>query len=304
MGSGRTSSMRVEEERRKRQKRNVALDMARESIVKRHSAAMKEFQGGTMDVLDMVCKAETVGLVTKEEFKRHTDGEKGPVRNESSNVVDGHKTQKKKKTVLSFAVEEEDEEVGADPESLGGVVAKLGKDPSVQTHFLPDRDRDMEEDIMHKLREEENEKLLNLIRDEPLAITYSYFNGSGHRRSVMVRKGDTVLQFLKCAQGQLRDSFREIRSSQSSDLMYIKEDVILPHTITFYELITNKARGRSGPLFRFDVQEHVTMAADCRLPSKDSHAGKVVERHWYLKNKHMHPFNKWEAFDQQKHYTL
>lgn len=30
--------------------------------------------------------------------------------------------------------------------------------------------------------------------------------------------------------------------------MYIKEDVILPHTITFHELIKTKARGKSGKL--------------------------------------------------------
>jgi hypothetical protein len=27
--------------------------------------------------------------------------------------------------------------------------------------------------------------------------------------------------------------------------MYVKEDIILPHTITFYDLIVNKAMGKS-----------------------------------------------------------
>lgn len=304
--------LRMEEE--KSRKRRVAQDKARESTVKRHSAAMKEFQGGTMELVDMAWKAATVGLVTREEFQEkqiHIHREEGPERNESSRterMVGGKSDKKKKNAVLSFAFdddeENEDEDVCADPGSVGGaVVARLGKDPSVQTDFLPDRDKELEEERLRTLREEEQKRIQDIIRNEPLSITYSYFNGSGHRRSVTVRKGDTILQFLKCVQGQLKDSFREIKSSGSSDLMYIKEDVILPHTITFYELITNKARGRSGPLFRFDVQEHVTMAADCRLPPKDSHAGKVVERHWYLKNKHIHPFNKWEPFDPQKHYT-
>ncbi|KAL3614004.1 hypothetical protein CASFOL_042078 [Castilleja foliolosa] len=43
----------------------------------------------------------------------------------------------------------------------------------------------------------------------------------------------------------------------------------------FYELIVNKARGKSGP----------------------SHAGKVVERHWYEKNKHIFPASRWEIYD-------
>jgi hypothetical protein len=39
-----------------------------------------------------------------------------------------------------------------------------------------------------------------------------------------------------------------------TNLMYVKEDVILPQNVTFYELITNKAMGKSGPLFQFDLQ--------------------------------------------------
>lgn len=67
MGARRTYEMRLEEER---EKRIVAQDKAREFIMKRHSAAMKEFQGGTMEVVNMTCKAATVRLVTKEEFRK------------------------------------------------------------------------------------------------------------------------------------------------------------------------------------------------------------------------------------------
>ena len=49
------------------------------------------------------------------------------------------------------------------------------------------------------------------IRAEPLEITYSYYNGTGHRRSVVVRKGDSVGQFLKAVVEQLMPQFREIR---------------------------------------------------------------------------------------------
>lgn len=38
-------------------------------------------------------------------------------------------------------------------------------------------------------------------------------------------------------------------------MLYIKEDLIIPNSLTFYELIINKARGKSGPLFHFDVHE-------------------------------------------------
>eukprot|EP00960_Hanusia_phi_P040468 754455-Hanusia_phi.AAC.2 len=41
-----------------------------------------------------------------------------------------------------------------------------------------------------------------------------------------------------------------------------------------------KARGKSGPLFHFDVHEDVRTVNDARIEKDESHAGKVVERHW------------------------
>jgi hypothetical protein len=42
----------------------------------------------------------------------------------------------------------------------------------------------------------------------------------------------------------------------------LQEDLILPHHYTFHELIQNKARGKSGPLFEFGVHEDVRIVND------------------------------------------
>jgi len=179
--------------------------------------------------------------------------------------------------------------------------ATLGKDPTVQSDFLPDRDRErQEEELRESLRREWALRQAS-IKAEPLDITYSYWNGSGHRRHVTVSKGDTIGAFLKAVQEQLAPQFREIRSTSASGLMYVKEDIILPQTVSFYELITKKAFGKSGPLFQFDLQEHVATTFDPRAKSQDSHAGKVVERHWYSRNKHIFPYSRWEVYDPLKH---
>jgi hypothetical protein len=47
--------------------------------------------------------------------------------------------------------------------------------------------------------------------------------------------------------------------------MYIKEDLIIPHHYSFYDLIVTKARGKSGPLFHFDVHDDVRMTIDANL---------------------------------------
>ena len=39
---------------------------------------------------------------------------------------------------------------------------------------------------------------------------------------------------------------------------------------------------------------------DARTPIEDVHAGKVVNRRWYEKNKHVYPASKWEVFELPK----
>lgn len=63
------------------------------------------------------------------------------------------------------------------------------------------------------------------------------------------------------------------RAASISSLMYVKEDLIIPHNISFYDLISSKARGKSGPLFHFDVHEDIRLQNDARVEKDESHAG-------------------------------
>lgn len=81
-----------------------------------------------------------------------------------------------------------------------------------------------------------------------------------------------------------------------------KEDLIIPHHYTFYDFIVSKARGKSGPLFNFDVHDDVRMLADATVEKDESHAGKVVERSWYNANKHIFPASRWEVYQPDKDY--
>ena len=67
------------------------------------------------------------------------------------------------------------------------------------------------------------------MADEPLQITYSYWDGAGHRRVLQVRKGDSIGEFLRAVQQQLATEFREVRTSAVENMIYIKEDLIIPH---------------------------------------------------------------------------
>lgn len=198
--------------------------------------------------------------------------------------------------------EEEEEEEEVSETNGNDKDFKMVKNPDVDTSFLPDRDR---EDAENRLREELRQEWVakqEAMKNEEIEITFSYWDGSGHRRSVRMKKGNSVYQFLQRGLEILRKEFNELRSVSADHLMYIKEDLIIPHHYTFYDFIVNKARGKSGPLFHFDVRDDVRLVSDASVEKEESHAGKVVMRSWYERNKHIFPASRWEPYDPQKNY--
>jgi protein FAM50 len=180
---------------------------------------------------------------------------------------------------------------------------ELKKNPFVDTSFLPDKER--EEQVKKERLRLKNEWITKQIdiKKEILEITYSYWDGSGHRRTVNCKKGDTIAEFLEQVRKALAKEFREMQNVSADALIYVKEDLIIPQDISFYDLIVTKARGKSGPLFNFDVHDDVRFGAiDARVEKDESHPGKVVERAWYERNKHIFPASRWEVFDPAKEY--
>merc|ERR1712177_145455 len=56
------------------------------------------------------------------------------------------------------------------------------------------------------------------------------------------------------------------------------------------------ARGKSGPLFNFDLKEE-------EVAEEGLHTGKVILRSWYERNKHIFPASRWEPYDPTKTYS-
>jgi len=252
----------------------------------------------------------TVGLVTLEELRKTKEelAKKETVlehiqRAEAIEAEDKKKEQKRKgrksklaKTNLSFGDDLEEE--GAAEEEP--VKKRIVKDSTVDTSFLPDKERELQEIEERKKLTQEWYEEQDKKKGEGIEITFSYWDGSGHRRTIKCTKGTTIGQFLELARKQLQDEFRELRGCASDNLLYIKEDLIIPHDMTFHYMIETKARGKSGPLFHFDVHDDVRTVNDARIEKDESHAGKIVERHWYERNKHIFPASRWEVYDPQK----
>ena len=289
-----------------------------------------KFAGGTTSQKETAFSKQTVGLVTADEFKQlqqqiivgtgndnndddddddDGDFDGGPAKKKKE-LTDQEKKalkkarkkkrkqQQKAKATLSFASAEEedlffppDDDNNADDINTDDAPAKKSKkDPTVDTSFLPDQQRDQQaaaerQQLLAKWKQQQA-----ATKQESLEITYSYWDGSGHRRTVVVQKGDSIGVFLEKVRQELCREFRELTSTSADALLYIKEDLILPQDLTFYDLIVTKARGKSGPLFHFDVHDDVRVGPmDVRIEKDESHPGKVVERRWYERNKHIFP---------------
>jgi len=260
---------------------------------------------GENDSMEDTLKQSTVGLVQLADFRQTRLALEEKAAREAARtneLKEEKKIKKRKKAIkankLSFGDEEEEPlaENNADDDQGASKRAKLGKNPSINTSFLPDREREEQD---RRDREELRQQWLKdqeAIKQEEIEVTYSYWDGSGHRRSVMCKKGDEIGSFLeKC-----RQQSPELRGNSVDNLMYVKEDLIIPHHYTFYYFILNRCRGKSGPLFNFDVHDDVRLLADATIEKDESHAGKVVERSYYNRNRHIFPASRWEVFDPNK----
>ncbi|XP_064430827.1 protein FAM50A isoform X1 [Mirounga angustirostris] len=373
--AGRAMHLMKKREKQREQMEQMKQRIAEENIMK--SNIDKKFSAH-YDAVEAELKSSTVGLVTLNDMKAKQEAlvkerEKQLAKKEQSKELqlkleklrekERKKEAKRKISSLSFTLEEE-EEAGDEEEDAAvyeeelereeGTTKKrkLGKNPDVDTSFLPDRDREEEENRLREELRQEWEAKQEKIKSEEIEITFSYWDGSGHRRTVKVlswerspggpggsrpeglaprgaggargcrvparglhaaafcfpalgplpqmKKGNTMQQFLQKALEILRKDFSELRSAGVEQLMYIKEDLIIPHHHSFYDFIVTKARGKSGPLFNFDVHDDVRLLSDATVEKDESHAGKVVLRSWYEKNKHIFPASRWEPYDPEK----
>lgn len=280
----------------------------------------------------------TVGLLTQDEYKAALEAakareeevrlapppESAPSKASAPQAAPGAGAagvKRKSTAMLSFGGDDEDDNEGGgeeeeEREERGGKAvgaakqAKrgegaggggfVGKDPTIATSFLPDAAREAREAAQRQSAKEEWLKLQEAIKGEALSVVYSYWDGTGHRRELTVTKGSSIGKFLEAARADLAKEFPELRATSVSSLVYVKEDLIIPHHHTFYELISTGARGKSGPLFSFDVHDDVRLTMDSRVEKDESHPGKVLDARWYQRNKHIFPYSRWEIYDPKE----
>ncbi len=192
-------------------------------------------------------KAQTVGLVSAADFKRaRVKAESASVnmaeesktnKNHTDKQVqrESKKKRKQKAAFMSLSFGEDIQEGVQTVNAMDNESAKNGsgdgtktappinhstvRDPSTDTSFLPDRERDArmeaEKSRLRKEWMEDQER----IKKEGLEVVYSYWDGSGHRRQIVTTKGTTIAKFLEMVRCELAKDFIEMKSVSSANLM-------------------------------------------------------------------------------------
>ncbi|VDN54802.1 unnamed protein product [Dracunculus medinensis] len=269
---------------KKRERAKEAIEQRRRKIeleTKNLKSGMKAKFTANYDTVEECMKSATVGLVTLDEM-REKQKDVSEMRESQLVPQSLSRNEKIERGVLQNH--------------------RLGMDPTVETAFLPDRERESELTKLKDSLAKEWHALQEKEKNEEINVAFAYWDGSSHRKDLRMKKGNTISQFLARALELLKREFSELRSAVPESLMFVKEDLIIPHFYTFQDFIVTKAMGKTGPLYEFDAAGEIRLRQDAAVDCGESHPAKVVLRNWYEKNKHIYPASRWEAFVPNKEY--
>ncbi|WBW75082.1 splicing factor, xap-5-like protein [Schizosaccharomyces osmophilus] len=265
------------------------------------------------DELHDLLRKQTTGLVHLEDYRRVKQGI--AEKKEKDALSQTNQKIKKKKGVLgknakkqfqlnkgklSFGQEENEEETG---DGLKEIIIKkkhLGKDPTVNTSFLPDAEREALEEAKRKEYRKQWLEEQERIKEEEILIPFLFYEGSTTRYSVKIRLKDSVGHILS----NMKDQIPSLKRVLDMDkLLLVQSDLIIPHHHELYYFYLNKVQGPNGLLFEFDSLrcQNSEMAATLQLPEKK--IPHLILKSFYMEYRHVFPCNCWEMFDSRKDYA-
>jgi protein FAM50 len=243
----------------------------------------------------------TIGLVKLDDFQKIVKESTGEgaaskaAKEPTPEVIEKQKQKIKARTSrLSFNDDSEEEEPEDDDTNPLKRV-KIRVDPSALLQGQMEA-KSFEE--AQRIREEaEKAKALaeeEFVKNQPVKLSCSFWDGADHRFVVEIKKGDSVQEILEKAQL----AFPPLKGSLISNLVLVKENIMLPLDLTIYECLRRKATVRQKrPLFEFTQDEH-------KVEVDSSKNCKIVSRSWLERNKHVYPAKQWIQFDPAKIFPI
>lgn len=172
--------------------------------------------------------AETVGLVQLDQFQKIKEstlsGSSLSERSEEE-IAEQDRKIKQRAAKLSFSLDDDEDEEDQEVQ-VPAKMARLGPDPSA---IAMSQALEIEREMAAKRLEAELEAKRvaeeEAIKKQAIKLNCSFFDGSDRRFILEGFKGDSIAQLLEKAQ----TAFPPLKGSLVSSLLFIKENVILPH---------------------------------------------------------------------------
>lgn len=273
--------------------------------------------------------------------KRHQD-------DEELKQLEAKRAKKKKKkqaatAKLSFADEEEEEEEeagGAAVASAAPKFGKFGKNPTVATDFLPDRDREIEDTreairlkaeykdaIKAKL---ESEFTLHIVYWMPRGLMMQAVKKVKH--TLVTKYGDTVGVALQKFRDENHKTYSELKNITGEQCLFAKEGLMIPHHFTWFELLQRGCTIHGKDIFAdldqpkknwvnaskkdAAVEEEGDEEEGDKKDQKKSEVaeslknysymevGGIMDRRWFDRNRKDFPMVKWEVYNPRKDYRV
>mmetsp|Transcript_15648 Transcript_15648/g.13692 ORF Transcript_15648/g.13692 Transcript_15648/m.13692 type:complete len:219 (+) Transcript_15648:162-818(+) len=117
---------------------------------------------------------------------------------------------------------------------------RIMKDPSVNTSFLKDEEKDMVEEIKRKAKVN---KLIHKnfeTREELIKLKYSYWDGSGVNKEIIVKKGETIRDVIQKCLKRIEKINGSLLGATADTFMMVKADVILPNHLLVLDYLAKQ----------------------------------------------------------------
>ena len=266
---------------------------------------------------------DTVGLVRLEQFQKiredieQSDGP-GTAEEREAERERQRKRLQAAQARLSFADELEEDEADEQTVFQAAKRKRLGANPAVKSYFEA-ADLQAQSEAIHdatlQLSQAAAAARAERAKSTPIRLTLSFYDGADHRFFVDFKRGDPLQEMLqKC-----RLEYGPLRGILLENLMFVKENLILPPELSVFDLeqlgaLKDGGRGphHSHALFSFALQKRdqktvhepgtqVILSEEDMIETDSSRNAKIFTKTWYERNKHLIPAKYWIPFDPQKH---
>jgi len=213
---------------------------------------------------------------------------------------------------LSFGDEQDEEEADDAAENIKKT--KSLRNSAADSSYLPNAAVNEDEIELRKQLRQEWEQNMEMQKNMILKIPFAYWDGTSHKYSIEVKKGNTIQQFLTKVIEEVQNDCQELRGATPEHLIFVKNDLIMPHYYTFHDFEINRIKTIHGPRLTFvnedkKINDHSQTTVmhfphtqiEVKTNKSQLKLGRVILRTWYERNKHIYPASRWEAFNPTQH---